>query len=278
MTIKQISVVQMNSGSDVNANLKCAEKLIEQAAAAGAKVVVLPEVFAFIGSDIKQQLEVCEEDGSGPIQDFLAAQAAQHQLWLLGGTVPLATPSGDKVYAAALLYDEQGQRVTTYHKIHLFDVYVKEGSTSYTESDAFAAGQKSVVVVDTPVGRMGIAVCYDLRFPEMFRLMVDAGAEIIALPAAFTEVTGQAHWHILLKARAIENQVYIAAAAQVGEHSDRRKTYGHSIIVDPWGDTLVEVTARVTSVTAAIDLDKQKRLRQEFPCLSHRVLNMEGTE
>ncbi len=266
----QAGVVQMNSGADVAMNLKCVTDLIAQASSEGAKLVVLPESFACIGKTSRQQLVLAEQEGDGPLQDFLSEQAVRHRIWLLGGTIPIKIVGERRVYAQSILYDADGSPVARYRKIHLFDVYLKKHDVCCAESATFFPGDR-VIVVDTPLGRLGIAVCYDVRFPEMFRLMSDRGAQIVAVPAAFTHATGAAHWRTLLRARAIENQMYILASAQTGCHANQRETYGHSIIIGAWGQTLAEIEAGVGVICAEIDLMRQKELRQEFPCLKHRV-------
>ena len=269
----KIAVVQMNSGDDINANLKQAEKLILLAAQKGAKLIVLPETFAFIGKSNEQQIEIAEPTGNGRIQDFLAQQAATHQVWIVGGTVPITSPVKDRVYAACILYDAHGKQTARYDKIHLFDVSIPERNEQYRESEVFYPGNQ-VVVADTPLGQLGLAVCYDIRFPEMLRLLANQGAEIIAVPAAFTATTGAAHWHTLLKTRAVENLIYIAAAGQVGTHNNLRKTYGHSMIIEPWGEIQASLDHETGTEVAVVDTEKQHKLRKSFPCLSHRVFKI----
>ena len=271
MTSSKISVVQMNSGTDIAANLTRAHELIGRAAAAGAGLVVLPEVFAFIGHDIGEQLSVCEDEGTGTIQDFLTAQAQAHGVWLVGGTFPLRAPQPDRAYAACVLYNPQGKRVAVYRKIHLFDVHVSDTGEDYSESNVFAPGDE-VVVADTPFGRCGLAVCYDLRFPELFRAMLDQGVDFVVLPSAFTAATGQAHWETLLRARAIENLTYVVAANQTGSHANGRKTWGHSMVVSPWGKVIAGLDTDEGIAGAEIDLASQARVRKEFPCTDHRRL------
>lgn len=261
----------MNSGDDVGANLARAGELVGRAAASGAGLVVLPEVFAFIGRDLSEQLGVCEDEGAGPIQDFLAGQARRHGVWLVGGTFPLRSPHPKRAYAACALYDSEGRRVATYHKLHLFDVHVRDSGEDFSESDTFASGGE-VVVVDTPFGRCGLAVCYDLRFPELFRAMLDRGAELIVLPSAFTAATGRAHWEPLLRARAIENLAYVAAANQTGRHPGGRETWGHSMVLDPWGSVLAGLGREEGVACAGRDPAHQARVRRDFPCIEHRRL------
>ncbi len=261
--------IQMASGPNVGANLLEAERLIGMAAEKGARLVVLPENFAIMGKEESDKLAVRESDEGGPIQEFLSQQAAKQGVWLVGGTVPMQASVDDKIRAACLLFDDEGKRVARYDKIHLFDVSVMDNGERYTESDTIEAGDEAVVV-DTPFGRLGMAVCYDLRFPELFRTMLDQGMEIIALPSAFTAITGKAHWEILLRARAIENLSFVLAAGQGGYHVNGRETYGHSMIVDPWGNIMNELANGSGLVCAEMDLDRLYSIRRSFPCLDHR--------
>lgn len=268
--MNRIAAIQMTSGADVGANLTEAGRLIGSAARAGAKLVVLPENFACMPKAEADRLAVAEDDGRGPIQDFLAAQARTNGVWLVGGTIPLRASAGAKVRAACPLYDHNGVRVARYDKIHLFDVQLPNGEV-YQESRAIEAGDE-LVVVDTPVGKLGLAVCYDLRFPELFRGLLDRGAEVLALPAAFTAHTGRAHWEVLLRARAVENFCYVAAAAQWGAHANGRHTHGDSMIINPWGEVLDRLPQGTGYAVAEIDLDEQARLRQNLPAIAHRRL------
>ena len=266
----RVAAVQMTSYSDVKRNLVIAEKWIGQAVDEGAKFIVLPEMFAVMGIDQMDKVKICESFGSGPIQDFLSEQAAKHGVWIAGGTIPLAVDHcKDKVSAACLIYDDRGKVAARYDKIHLFDVTMNATRESYHESKTTAPGH-DVVVVQTPFGKLGIAVCYDIRFPEMFRTMHDKGVELIILPSAFTSTTGSAHWDILVRARAIENQVYMIAAAQTGVHESGRKTFGHSMIVDPWGVVKSVLPEDSGVVVGEIDLDSLHAMRAEFPVLLHR--------
>jgi len=208
--------------------------------------------------------------GQGRIQDTLRALALRHGIWIVGGTIPLVVPAvPNKVYAACMVFNAQGDRVAEYNKIHLFDVDLPLHQEYHRESETIAPGSQ-ITVVATPVGKLGLAICYDLRFPELFRSLQAAGAEIIALPAAFTVPTGLAHWEILLRARAIENQVYLLAAAQTGTHPNLRKTYGHSMLVDPWGKIVTQLAEETGVLTGDIDLHYLQKLRMEFPVLQHR--------
>ncbi len=265
----RVAAIQMASGPSVSTNLMEAGRLIARAAAAGAELVVLPENFALMGMTERDKVQVREEEGRGPIQDFLAARAREHGIWIVGGTLPLAAPAADKVYAACLLFDAQGKQVARYDKMHLFDVMLEQSGERYAESQTIAPGEQ-VVVADTPFGRLGLAVCYDLRFPELFRRMSDLRVEIIALPSAFTALTGKAHWESLVRVRAIENQSYMIAAAQGGYHFNGRETYGDSMIVDPWGAVLERLPRGAGVISAEIDLAYLARIRRNFPSLQHR--------
>jgi nitrilase len=213
---------------------------------------------------------IVEADGSGPIQTFLAEQARRHGVWLVGGTIPLRASEPGKMRAACLLLNDRGERVARYDKMHLFDVALPNGE-QYQESNVFEAGDQ-VVVVDTPFGRLGLAVCYDLRFPELFRVMLDQGAEVFALPAAFTALTGKAHWEVLLRARAIENLAYVVAAAQGGYHANGRETYGDSLIASPWGEVLDRLPRGSGVVMAELDRARLAQVRASLPSIHHRRL------
>jgi len=267
------AAVQMTSGPDVAANLATVGPLIDQAAARGAAVVLLPENFNFIGRRDIDKRDVAEVLGDGPTQAFLAAAAQRHGITIIGGTQPLRSDAADgRVTNSTLVYDPSGTCVARYDKIHLFDVDVpgKPGET-YRESSHVAPGS-AVVTVDTPLGRVGLSVCYDMRFPELYRRLVSAGAEILVMPAAFTVPTGRAHWETLLRARAIENLSYVFAAAQSGVHPNGRETYGDTIAIDPWGRVLKRLPRGNGVVTAAVDLAELRRIRAEFPALTNRVL------
>jgi len=269
-----VAAVQMASGPNVGANLNEAERLIARAADAGAKLIVLPENFAIMGMTEHDKVKVRERQGKGPIQDFLSRRAVAHHVWIVGGTVPLAGDDPERVYAASLLYDEKGRQVARYDKMHLFDVKLEERDEHYQESLTITPGDQ-VVVVDTPFGRLGLAVCYDLRFPELFRSMLDHDVEVIVVPSAFTAFTGRAHWETLVRARAIENLSYVIAAAQGGYHYNGRETYGDSMIVDPWGVILDRLPNGSGVVCANIELRHLQRIRRNFPAVSHRRLSCE---
>lgn len=268
---KKIAAVQMASGPNVGANLLEAERLIVEAADAGAGLVVLPENFAFMGAAEKDKCTLREKSGEGPMQDFLSQISQRLGIWLVGGTIPLEANDPNKIRAACLVYDDQGKQVARYDKIHLFDVHLVETDERYIESETIEPSDQAVVI-DTPFGRLGVAICYDLRFPEMFRRLLDEGMETLVLPAAFTALTGKAHWDILVRARAIENLCYLVAAAQGGFHINGRETYGHSMIVDPWGNVLAELPTGAGIVTAPQDLEHLATTRRNFPALDHRQL------
>lgn len=266
-----VACIQMASGPNVGANLLEAERLIEEAVSREAKLVVLPENFAIMGKSEHDKVEVREPEGDGPIQAFVAEQAARHGIWLVGGTIPLEANARDKVRAACLVYDDMGKQVARYDKIHLFDVELVDSEEQYTESETIEPNNE-VVVIDSPFGRMGIAICYDLRFPELFRQQLSAGMEIVVMPAAFTAITGRAHWEVLVRARAIENLCYFVAAGQGGYHLNGRETHGHSMIVDPWGIVLNSLSRGPGVVCASIDLERLESARRNFPSITHRRL------
>ncbi len=268
----QVAAVQMASGPSVGANLLEAERLIAEAAAGGARLLVLPENFALMAMHEADKLAVAEKPGEGEIQDFLSRQARRHHVWIVGGTIPMVCAREGHVRAASLLYDDRGECVARYDKIHLFDVHLAENGENYTESETIDPGDE-VVVVDTPVARLGIAVCYDLRFPELFRAMVDQGVELVAVPSAFTAITGKAHWDTLVRARAIENLSYVVAAAQGGYHASGRHTYGGSMIVEPWGMVLDRLDSGPGVVRGEIDRVRLEGTRRSFPTLEHRRLH-----
>jgi len=267
--MSKCAAIQMASSPNVGANLLEAEKLIAEAANAGAKLVALPENFALMGEHELDKIRVKEVDGQGPIQNFLAETALKYGVWIVGGTMPIAGDAENKVRAACLIYNDRGERVARYDKMHLFDVSVPGTNEVYRESDSIEAGAHPLVF-DTPFGRMGVAVCYDLRFPEFFREMARMGMEILVIPSAFTAETGAAHWELLLRARAVENLCYIIAPNQGGFHINGRKTFGHSMIVDPWGVVLDCYKTGGGFVAAEIDLEHLEKVRTAFPVLQHR--------
>ena len=266
-----VAALQMTSGAEVGANLATAARLAESAVARGARVLVLPENFAFMGLRDADKLAVAEADGHGPIQDALAGLARRLGAWIVGGTLPIATAEGARVAAACLVFDAAGERVARYDKIHLFDVDVPGRDERYRES-AFVAPGAAPVVLDTPAGRLGLAVCYDMRFPELFRAMTAQGAEWFVVPSAFTVPTGRAHWETLLRARAIENLAFVVAAAQWGRHQNGRETWGDSLLIDHWGAVLARLPEGEGVVCADLDLAAQQEARTRFPAIAHRRL------
>jgi predicted amidohydrolase len=264
----RIAAIQMASGPSVNANLTEAAWLIGRAARAGARLVVLPENFALMPMRDADREAIVEPDSGGPLQAFLAQQAKARGIWLVGGTLPLQTGATGKAAAACLVFNDRGERIGRYDKMHLFDVSLENGER-YQESNSFQAGER-VTVVDTPLGRLGLAVCYDLRFPELFRAMLDEGAELFAVPSAFTAVTGKAHWEVLVRARSIENTAYAIAAAQGGYHLNGRETWGDSMIVDPWGEVLDRLPRGSGVVVAEWNRERQERVRASLPSINHR--------
>jgi deaminated glutathione amidase len=266
-----VAAVQMTSGTSVPDNLEEAGRLIAAAAAAGARLVVLPENFALMPRNDADRMAAAESSGHGPIQDFLSAQARRHGAWIVGGTIPLSTEDPRKVRAACLLFNDRGERVARYDKIHLFDVHLANGE-QYQESSNFEPGDE-VVAADTPWGKLGLAVCYDLRFPELFRRLLDQGAEIFAVPSAFTAHTGKAHWEVLVRARAIENSAYVIASAQSGRHANGRETYGDSMIVSPWGEVLARLAGGAGYVVADCNRSRLQGVRASLPSIRHRRLN-----
>ncbi len=270
--MSRVAAIQMASGPNIGANLIEAERLIGMAVEDGAELLVLPENFALMGLTEADKVKACEVQGTGPIQDFLSRQAAAHGVWVVGGTVPLRSPEAGKVYAACMLYDSQGAVVARYDKMHLFDVRIDASEENYTESLTIVPGAQ-VVVVDTPFGRLGLAVCYDLRFPELFRCMLDQEVELFAVPSAFTAFTGKAHWEALVRVRAIENLCYVVAAAQGGYHINGRETYGDSMVVDPWGNVLDHLPSGAGVVCANMDLEHLRGIRRGFPAITHRRLH-----
>ena len=267
--MRRVAVAQLISSENRDKNLSALNVLFAQASAEGAQLLVLPENFAFMGRHELDKLKIAEEESSGIIQQTLSHLSREYKLWVVAGTVPLKAPNG-RVCASSLVFDAQGVQVARYDKIHLFDVNVSD-TEKYEESKTFAPGE-TPVVIDTPIGRLGLSVCYDVRFPELYRDLVKQGAEVFTMVAAFTATTGAAHWHTLLRARAIENMSYMLASNQGGVHADGRETYGHSLIVNPWGEVLSEIKHGTGLIFSNIDLKKLHELRAAFPCLDHRIL------
>ena len=263
----------MTSSHIVADNLAAAGGLLREAKDAGAEIACLPENFSFIGLRDADKLQVAEADGDGPVQSFLSETARKLKMWILGGTIVIRGDSDVRVANSSLLIDAAGKRVARYDKIHLFDVTIPGRDEQYRESTHVAAGRMPVLA-DTPVGKLGLSVCYDMRFPELYRELVSLGAEWLAMPAAFTVPTGRAHWETLLRARAIENLCYVVAPAQSGTHTSGRETYGDSLIVDYWGQVLSRLARGTGVITADIDLAKEAETRARFPALDNRQLGL----
>ena len=266
----KVAAIQITSGPEVSVNLEQARLLLEEAAARGARLAALPENFSFMGLKDADKRAVAEPEGHGPVQEFLAATSRRLRLWIVGGTVPLKAGPDGRVAAASLVYDGDGACVARYDKIHLFDVDLPGRAESYRESAHVAPGARAALL-DTPVGKLGLSVCYDVRFPELYRHLSAGGAQLFAVPSAFTSPTGRAHWETLLRARAIENLCYVLAPAQSGFHASGRETYGDSMIVDYWGRVLQRVPRGRGCAIAEIDLAAQLSVRESFPALAHRV-------
>ncbi|MYN17948.1 carbon-nitrogen hydrolase family protein [Rugamonas sp. FT107W] len=262
-----VAAVQMISSPSVTENIATARRLVTQAAEAGATLVLLPEYWAIMGLNDSDKVAVAEPLGQGPIQDFMSALAKELEIWLIGGTLPLASSEPEKVINTTLVYNPQGEHVGRYDKIHLFGF--TKGTESYNESKTIVPG-KHVGVFEAPFGKVGMSVCYDLRFPELYRAM--GPVALIVVPAAFTYTTGHAHWEILLRARAIENQCYVLAAAQGGNHPNGRRTWGHSMLIDPWGAVKAVLAEGEGVVHGDIDLMFMDSVRQSLPALKHRTM------
>lgn len=262
------AAVQMASGPNVSANLTEVGRLIDIAAQQQAKLIVLPENFAIMPVDEAERARVAEDFGSGPIQEFISDKAIQHKAWIVAGTIGIKSPHSGRIRSSSILFNDSGEVAARYDKMHLFDVVLESGE-EYTESRVFEAGD-TVTVADTPFGKLGIAVCYDLRFPELFRAMLDQDANLFAIPSAFTARTGKAHWEVLIRARAIENLAYVVAAGQGGYHVNGRETHGDSMVVNPWGEILDRLPRGSGVVVAGIDRNMQQRIRANLPSIDHR--------
>src|SRR5271154_2439850 len=267
-----VAAIQMTSNHIVADNLAAAE-LLREAKDLGADIACLPENFSFIGLRDADKLQVAEPDGDGAVQSFLSDTARELKMWILGGTIVIRGDKDRRVANASLLIDSDGKRVARYDKIHLFDVTIPGRDEQYRESTHVVPGREPVIA-DTPVGKLGLSVCYDMRFPELYRDLVSQGAEWLAMPAAFTVPTGRAHWETLLRARAIENPSYVVAPAPGGTHTSGRETYGDSLIIDYWGQVLSRLSTGTGVITADIDLGKQAETRARFPALDNRQLGM----
>lgn len=267
--LSKIASIQMCSSSLVDENLKSAEQLILEASTNNAKLIILPEMFAIMGDNSNTKLSVKEVFGNGKIQSFLSNQAKKNKVWIIGGTIPIECSNENKIRASSLVFDDSGNCVARYDKIHLFDV-VLSAKEIYRESDTTEPGN-NLVIIDTPFGKVGLAVCYDLRFPELFRYLFNKGAEIIILPTAFTVKTGKAHWEVLARSRAIENFCYFIGSCQGGTHSSGRTTYGNSIIIDPWGNIISKKESMEPGVIyATLDLNKVSESRKSIPIEEHQ--------
>lgn len=265
----RVAAIQTLSGPDVGENLRVVADLIAEAAEAGACLIALPEYFPLISADEHAKVAIRERPGTGPLQDFLRESARRHAVWIVGGTIPLHADAADKVRNATLVYDDKGEQIARYDKIHLFGF--NKGDESYDESTTIEAGA-AVCVFDSPLGRVGLSVCYDLRFPELYRGMGEVN--LILVPAAFTWTTGKAHWELLLRARAVENQCYVMAPAQGGRHPSGRVTWGHTMIIDPWGEILACRETGPGVVVADIDRARIAAVRASLPALRHRRLHV----
>ena len=266
-----VAALQMTSLADVAKNLGTARRLLVAARDRGACLAVLPENFSFMGRNEAERRSVVERDADGPVQQAMAAIARELGLWIVAGTQPIAVDGDSRPANACVVYDANGKRAARYDKIHLFDVDLPGGREGYRESANAVPGAKAVLV-DTPAGRLGLTVCYDLRFPELFRQLMSEGAEIFSVPAAFTGPTGRAHWDTLLRARAIENLCFVVAAAQSGLHDSDRETYGDTLVADYWGRVLAREPRGSHVVAAELDLDGQMATRESFPALKHRMM------
>lgn len=262
--MSKIAAIQMCSTTNVDENLKQAALLIAEAASEGAQLAVLPEMFPLFGFDTKDKVLVKEEPGSGKIQDFLATISQKYGIWIVGGTIPLSSNDQNKIKAACLVFDSTGLQIGRYDKIHLFDVQLSE-QEFYRESDSTEPG-KDLTVIDTPLGKLGLCVCFDLRFPDLFHKLFLLGAEIIAVPSAFTKQTGHAHWEILMRCRAIDSFCYMIGACQGGKHHNNRETYGHSMIINPWGEIVAQAKPSGSGIIySEIDLQNLYAIRKQIP-------------
>jgi nitrilase len=260
----------MNSQTGLQQNLQQAGELIARAAAEGAQLTVLPENFSYLGAQDADRLVAAEAPGEGPAQDFLAEQARQHAMWIVGGTIPIRSAGDERVHNCSLLVAPDGRVHTRYDKLHLFDVDVPDKpDESYRESDTTIPGD-GPALADTDIGRIGMTVCYDLRFPALFHRLSVLGMDILVVPAAFTVPTGQVHWQSMLQTRAFESLVWVIASGQWGEHANGRLTWGHSAIFSPWGECLGMLESGIGVITAEVDFDYQRELRSKFPVLAHR--------
>jgi nitrilase len=267
MSKTTVAAVQMVSSPDVGDNLETARRLLAEAAGKGARLVTLPEYWPIMGMSDLDKVGHAEQQGAGPIQDFMAEQARRHGFWLIGGTLPLASGDAGRVLNTTLVYDPEGKPVSRYDKIHLFGF--TRGQESYDEARTIVPGE-AVGSFEAPFGKVGLSVCYDLRFPELYRAMGEVA--LIVVPAAFTHTTGMAHWEVLLRARAIENQCYVLASAQGGTHRNGRRTFGHSMLIGPWGEVISQLPEGEGVVCGDVDTDFLAEVRQSLPALKHRKM------
>lgn len=263
-----VAAVQMVSSANIDDNMNTAAAWIQAAADGGARLVVLPEYFCFMGHNDSDKLDYKEVIHDGPLQHFLSGQAYQHGIWIIGGTIPVAIPGDDRIYNSCLVFDPDGSLHARYDKIHLFGF--DNGDEAYSEAVTIRAGENTPRTFQGPCGTIGLSVCYDLRFPELYRAM--GPVSLIVAPSAFTYTTGRAHWDILLRARAIENQCYVLAAAQGGKHENGRRTWGHSVLIDPWGKVMDQVSEGPGLACGVIDPDRIAQVRASLPALTHRTM------
>ncbi len=266
-----IASIQMVSCANFDKNLNCAETLIRRAALSGAQMVVLPEYFAFMGLNERAKFDLVEKPGKGVIQSMMSKLADELSLWIVAGSHPVESGELERPFGRCYVFDDKGQIASYYDKIHLFDVKIDDNKGVYSESKYTKSGEK-LVAFNTPWGKVGLAICYDIRFPELFRLLSEKGCQLLVLPAAFTHNTGQLHWLTLIKARAIENLCYFVASAQGGIHENGRHTWGHSCIVSPWGKLLSQIEKGEGVISHTLDFSKLSQLRKEFPVLAHKKL------
>jgi nitrilase len=269
-----VAAAQLCSSDDVERNLDVVDDLLGEAASKDCRLVVLPENVAFVGRKDKDKLAHAEAEGDGPMQQRLRDSAKKYALWIIAGSLPLKSENEERCFGASMVFDPHGELRACYRKIHLFDVDLPDRDEQYRESASMMHGD-DVVVVDTAAGRTGLSICYDVRFPELYRRLSERGATVLTVPAAFTSVTGAAHWQVLLRARAIENLAYVIAPGQHGQHPNGRRTYGHSVVIDPWGRVLGERVAGNGLVVATLETDLPEKLRRDFPVLKHRRIGIQ---
>ncbi len=263
-----VAAIQMVSTTTIDDNMNAAAHWIQVAVDGGAQLVLLPEYFCLMGRRDTDKLAYKEDVGNGPLQHFLSSQAHKHGIWLIGGTIPIAIPSDDRIYNTCLVFGPDGQRYARYDKIHLFGF--TNGDEVFSEATTIRAGENAPLTFQAPCGPVGLSVCYDLRFPELYRAM--GPVNLLVVPSAFTHTTGQAHWEILLRARAIENQCYVLAAAQGGKHENGRRTWGHSVLIDPWGIVIDQVPEGPGLACGVVNLKRIAQVRQSLPALQHRTI------